>query len=595
MKKRILSLILVACFLLTACGGASTSQVDDNGKEKTSKGSGGQIADIPREKTVIFENIDGSVPVPDNMNIFTTTQYLQWGVWQTVYESLFYYNLETDEIVPWQASGYEFNDDFTECRIFIRDGVTWSDGVPFTADDVVFTINMVKENSDLRFSSDMNTWVEDVTAVNDKEVLVKLTNPYPGFILENFSCKMWQSMMIAPKHIWENEDPNTFTNFDLEKNYPIGTGPYHCVRSTETETVFDRNDSWWGEETGFEDMPAPERCIWVGVTSEEIRVSALAKNELDGSWTMSRSGFETAKSQNDKIISYYEDLPYAYLNAPVKHVGFNNAAPPFDQKELRWAINYALDRDEIIAITYEGTTTPAWSMFNSLPCFQDFLNRNKGLLDTYDVLTHDLDKSAKMMESIGYTKDSDGFWSKDGERLTFELNGRANEGENQKQGPIIVEQLRQAGFDCEYKPLESATYYNEVFSGKSVFHMGGGGIQTVANPYSTMNTWHSKYYKPIGEMTDNRAYRVRNEELDKCIDTMAVNDPESQEFNDAADRGLEILTENLYTIPINESRLLTPFNETYWTNWPSEDNIIIQPDEWWMSANIIIHNIQPVK
>ena len=88
---------------------------------------------------------------------------------------------------------------------------------------------------------------------------------------------MWDTLLIAPKHIWEKVDPMTFANFDLEKGLPLGTGPYRLVRSSETETVLDRRDDWWGAKTGFHALPEPERLIWIAVGGEDIRAGSAGQ------------------------------------------------------------------------------------------------------------------------------------------------------------------------------------------------------------------------------------------------------------------------------------------------------------------------------
>ena len=105
-----------------------------------------EFKEVPRKDTVIFENIEGRVPIPNNMNPYIAGQYLDWGMWQATQESLFYYNYETGEMMPWLAKSFEFNSDFTQVTIKLREGVKWSDGKPFSAKDVVFTINMLKKN-----------------------------------------------------------------------------------------------------------------------------------------------------------------------------------------------------------------------------------------------------------------------------------------------------------------------------------------------------------------------------------------------------------------------------------------------------------------
>ena len=117
---------------------------------------------VPRNRTLILENIDGRVPVPGNMNPYVAGQFLEWGMWQATQESLFYYNLETGRLDPWLARSSRYSDDGRTVTIELQPGVRWSDGVPFTADDVAFTIEMLKKNLGLQYSFDMDSWVESV-------------------------------------------------------------------------------------------------------------------------------------------------------------------------------------------------------------------------------------------------------------------------------------------------------------------------------------------------------------------------------------------------------------------------------------------------
>ncbi len=101
------------------------------------------IAEVPREKTLIFENIEGRVPIPDNMNPYISGQNLDWGMWQATQESLFYYNLESGKLEPWLAESGTYSDDAKTVTIKVRKGAKWSDGVPFTSADIAFTIDML--------------------------------------------------------------------------------------------------------------------------------------------------------------------------------------------------------------------------------------------------------------------------------------------------------------------------------------------------------------------------------------------------------------------------------------------------------------------
>ena len=118
--------------------------------------------DVPREKTLIIGFEGGPAQAPENAGLNATATNSQ-GVHQVMIESLYVLNYQTGESIPWLASGPEtWNADFTQVDIPLREGVTWNDGEPFTADDVVFSINMYKEHPTLIFAGPIAAEVKDV-------------------------------------------------------------------------------------------------------------------------------------------------------------------------------------------------------------------------------------------------------------------------------------------------------------------------------------------------------------------------------------------------------------------------------------------------
>ena len=84
-----------------------------------------------------------------------------------------------------------------------------------------------------------------------------------------------------PEHVWAGQDPFTFTNYDPEKGWPLGTGPYELVSTGPTQAVWDRRDDWWGAETGWHALPEPQRLIWQITGSEENKAQLMANHQLD--------------------------------------------------------------------------------------------------------------------------------------------------------------------------------------------------------------------------------------------------------------------------------------------------------------------------
>lgn len=549
------------------------------------------IPDVPREQTLVIENIEGRVPVPDNMNPYISGSNLDWGMWQATQEALFNFNLETGELEPWLAESQDISDDYKTITVTLRDGVKWNDGVDFTADDVKFTVDMLMANAGLQYSADLNLWVDSVEATDARTVVFNLKKPNPRFMLDYFGVRIWRTVLIAPKHIWEGRDPMTFTNYDLEKGWPLGTGPYRLVRSSETESVYDRVDNWWAAASGFHQAPAPQRVVWAGVGTEDARASMMVANQLDASWVMSRSTFEIARQQNPAIIGWTQELPYAYLDACPRNIGLNNMLPPFDNKDVRHALNNAIDRQQVADIAYEGTTEPSYAPFPTYKPLADFLAANQ---DSVDQIRSDPAALEGLMTGAGYTMGPDSRWvDAEGKTVAIELLVRSGEATEMKTAPIVVNQLQRAGFDASFRPVESASFYSDITMGRAAAWLGGtcGSVQ---DPYASMEFYTSVHSAPIGEAAaGTETTRFENAQFDAAVATMASQASDSPQFAAAAEQAFAIFADELPVIPLVQARLLTPFNQSYWTNWPTAENNYFQPGHWWVSGNQLILNVKP--
>ena len=125
-------------------------------------------------------------------------------------EPLFILNYETGEIMPWLAESSEQNEAADVWTITLREGIEWSDGEPMTADDVVFTINMLLNTLNLDMAGEMVTWVASVEKVDELTTQFNLTGPNPRFILDHFAAKINGRHNIMPEHIWADQDPIDF-------------------------------------------------------------------------------------------------------------------------------------------------------------------------------------------------------------------------------------------------------------------------------------------------------------------------------------------------------------------------------------------------
>ena len=325
----------------------------------------GQVA---REDTCIFD-IDGG-PRP-NATVFNHLSPAGWvrqaGHRNAMLEPLFIVNYETSEIMGWMAESYEYNDDFTEVTIALRPGVEWSDGEPADADDLVFTIELLLsvQPGELYYASSMQNWVESVEKLDDLTVKFNLTASNPRFILSEVAALTCTGLAVVPEHIYKDvENVAEFKFYDPEKGWPINTGPYRLVSASENQFIYERRDDWWGAKTGFAKLPEPKRLVWMAAGEEELRAAKMANNELDVLTDITPGTYLAIKAKNPNVMAWYEEPPYAYVPDPcAREVSLNNMVPPWDDKEMRWALNHLIDREAIVRVAYEGSSLPSISPY----------------------------------------------------------------------------------------------------------------------------------------------------------------------------------------------------------------------------------------
>ena len=134
-----------------------------------------------------------------------------------------------------------------------KDGTEWSDGTPLTSEDVVFTIEMLKEYApQLNWSGAVEQWVESVEAVDDRTIKFTLDRlPTRASSWRTWRAPPRRPSCRCPSTSGKAQDPITFRNeFDAETGAPVFSGPYVVKRFSSTEFVYKRNDDWWGAKSG---------------------------------------------------------------------------------------------------------------------------------------------------------------------------------------------------------------------------------------------------------------------------------------------------------------------------------------------------------
>ncbi|MGQ9748128.1 MAG: ABC transporter substrate-binding protein, partial [Candidatus Caldatribacteriaceae bacterium] len=308
-------------------------------------------AGIPREETLIADQLTGRVGTPNNFNLWSGWRWQDRGLQQLSMEPLWTVDYATGEIIPGLAAEFpKYNQDFTEMTIKLREGVYWSDGVPLSADDVVFTVDLHVKNPNLLYHGPMAEFVEKVDKVDDFTVVVKLKGSNSRF--HTHFLDRWGCLRIMPKHVFEKvEDPITF-----EFNPPVGCGPY-VLKDYDPAgfwTLWERRNDWERTPTGMlYGEPKPKYVLFQAFESEESRILAQLRHELDMA-QHTPEGLRVVLEKSDTVRAWRRDWPWVVNIDPcITGIMFNNLVEPYNNREVRWALVLAIDIVDYMAIAFD--------------------------------------------------------------------------------------------------------------------------------------------------------------------------------------------------------------------------------------------------
>ena len=146
---------------------------------------------------------------------------------------------------------------------------------------------------------------------------------------------------------------------------------------------------------------------------------------------------------------------------------FNNSVAPWDDPEMRWAVNYLIDRDKIVQIAYENTTLASRHFFPAYPPLDALVDKaiEAGAWNLDQLWTVDPAKAAAIFEAKGYTKNANGFYEKDGKELTMDITTHEAFIEKQRIAQVLVEDFQAAGINASTRNEAGATWEENFDNG----------------------------------------------------------------------------------------------------------------------------------
>ncbi len=276
--------------------------------------------------------VEGIVGQPRFINpIYGETNDIDRALINLIFSGLMSYDKDS-KIVKELADDYKISNDEKTYDFTLKNNIFWHDGKPLTADDVIFTIKTI-QNSDYKSPQRAN-WIDvDAEKTSEKSITFRLKSPYNSF-LENLTIK------IIPKHIWENILPESFalSSYNLQ---PVGSGLYSFKSLKQTETGLIKNIELEAHRKHYNKAPFIANISFKFFEERDDLIKAVNSKAVDG-FSLSDFGNDGAKTET--FSAYYLSLPRYFA------VFFNTQKTKLlSDANLRKALNYAINKDEIIA------------------------------------------------------------------------------------------------------------------------------------------------------------------------------------------------------------------------------------------------------
>ncbi|HYK84441.1 MAG TPA: ABC transporter substrate-binding protein, partial [Ktedonobacteraceae bacterium] len=441
------TLLVIFGILLAACGGGSTNTTNNSNKSVLKVAA--QSYDFAQA---------GFNPYNGHPNA---------GVLGLVYETLYFVNVNGGAFTPMLATGYQWNSDNTQVTFNIRQNVKWNDGKPFTADDVAFTFNLMKQYP----AADANgvwSFLKDVTAPDANTVVMTFQKAYPPVLVT-----IAGHVYIIPKHVFASVgDP---TKYLTDK--PVGTGPYTLTRYQADLAVYDKNTSYWqAGQVKVDEIRFPEykdnatlqlalpkgEVDWAGYFSPTLQQDFVAKDPAHNHLFMDAINlYSICPNQKDPVVGGQSGLP------------------------VRLALSAAIDRSAIAGQATAGLEPPGSITGLVLPTAQSWLDPQFANLST----TADTAKAEKYLTDAGYTKGADGIFQKNGKRLVLTLRSVDSYSDWNAAAKLIADEAKAAGIQINNVTVGEDNYYTLRTDGKYDYQLMFCGMVGGPTPYYLYNQY----------------------------------------------------------------------------------------------------------
>lgn len=578
-------------------------------------------SDIPRDQLLILENPEGTIKNAGWFNIWAINAGGQsTGLHQQAMDTFWYIDADHGIDGVWDNSlaseKPKYNSDFSEMTVKLRQGIFWSDGVEFTADDVVYTIETHLKTNGLRWSAPVQVNVASIEKKSPTEVLFKLKKPNSRF--HALFTVRWNAMWMMPKHVFEKA--GDVLKFDF--NPPVSLGAYKLKNFDPGGKwfIWQKRDDWKRTTVARFGEPGPGYLAYIDPGPPEKRVIEQRNHQLDVIHDTSPEGMFTLAKESPSSTSWFKGFPYAHPDPTLPAVIFNHQIEKFQNKDVRWALALLIDIKAVDMASYRGAATisaigvpptglyPKYYFDPMEKWLTDFeVDTGKRKIKPYDptmgqqiadmlrpsmgdkipskpedIATaigrgwwkRDDQAATDLLEKAGFTKKGNEWYQPDGKRFSVKV---MVEGDIRpvmtRAGSLIVQLWRQFGIDAQIDVAQGTLNDRrgagdfETFIGWSVETWGGHPDLSFF-----LDSWHSQFVAAPGKVQPPRNWqRWKDSRLDKIIEEIRTIDFDDPRGVELGIEYLKLVAQEMPTIPLMSYNVFTVMDTTYWKGFPNAE------------------------
>lgn len=522
-SRRFLAATALAVTGALALSGCSSGDGDPS---STSAG-GSKYVVIPNEAVATFER---------NFNPFSGGLELTG---QAIYERMLIFNPADGITTPWLATEWEVADDATSVTFHLREGVKWSDGEAFDAQDVVTTFKLAQELGG-------HEYLESVEAVDDHTVAFTFNRPYsPG---------LWGTgeQILVPDHIWADKpDWQSDTN-----ETPVGTGPYTEVLSFQTQSYdLGPNPHYWQPDK----QKIPGVRV-VAIPGNDAVLLAAKNGDVDWPTQFFPNVEESFVASNPEHHHYWFPTVASTIMWQM-----NTTRAPYDDPEVRKALSMSIDRDAITEIAMNNYTHPA-----DCTGLSDAYNswRDEALVASCVWTKRDIEAAKAKFDELGFKAGADGTRTlPDGSPWNVEISVMSSSSDWVSATNIIVQNLAEVGVKATVNSIDAgaiiAAFENGDFDTGIVWSSGG------PTPY--------QFYR--GAMSEETVSGTKYEnyhlfgspDATELLSQFAASSDEAQQ-KEIVNKLQALFNELAPVVPLYPGPEWGSYSTERFTGWPSADN-----------------------